>query len=149
MEIFNFFCQITYYSKLIIRYNYSKIWFHICIKYIIIESDKKIIEFFHKPYLYWDVCKYFILNVGLLITLQSTTKRYYWFQKNHIFINCTNMEYDKKAIAFFHKAHIYWDVWKYFILPLGILITLESTTKWYYWYQNKSHFHQLHKYGVW
>ena len=50
-------------------------------------------------------------------------------KKNHIFINCPYMEYDNKEIAFFHKAHLYWDVWKYFILPVRLLITLESTTK--------------------
>ena len=99
------------------------------------EYDKKAIAFFHKAHLYWDVCKYFILPVRLLLTLESTTKWYYWYLKNHIFINCSNMEYDKKAIAFFHKAHLYWDVWKYFILPVRLLITLESMTKWYYWYR--------------
>lgn len=53
-------------------------------------------------------------------------------KKNHIFINSTNMEYDKKEIAFFQKAHIYWDVWKYIILPVRLLIPLEFMTKCYY-----------------
>ena len=91
--------------------------------------DKKAIGFFHKDHLYWEVWKYFILPVRLLITLESMTKRYYGYKLNHIFIKCTNMEYDKKAIVFFHKAHIYWDYCKYFILPVRLLLTLESTTK--------------------
>ena len=45
------------------------------------------------------------------------------------------MEYDKKAISFFHKAHLYWDVWKYFILHVRLLITLELMTKQYNRYE--------------
>merc|ERR1712240_628392 len=57
---------------------------------------------------------------------------------NYIFINCTYVEHDNKEIAFFHKAHLYWDVWKYFILPVRLLITLEWMTKQYYRYKKIS-----------
>ena len=74
------------------------------------EYDNKEIAFFHKAHLYWDVWKYFILPVRLLITLESTNNDITDIKMNHIFINCTNMEYDKKVITFFHKAHLYWDL---------------------------------------
>ena len=92
---------------------------------------------------------FFFFSSRLLITLKFMIIYNYSKIRFHICIKCMIIESDKKIMEFFHKPHLYLDLWKYFILPVRLLITLESTTKWYYWYKNRSHFHQLHKYGVW
>ena len=52
---FFFSSRLLITLKFKIIYNYAKIRIHLCFKCMIIESNKKIIEFSHNPHLYQNV----------------------------------------------------------------------------------------------
>ena len=147
MLLYEFFFK---YSHIYIKkLSAWKLILYICVNNFIMNIVTDINLFYFKQTISEHLWKYFIFSFRLLITLKFMIIYNYSKIRFHICIKCMIIESDKKIMEFFHKPHLYWDLWKYFILPIKLLITLESTTKWYYWYQNKSHFHQLHKYGVW